>query len=50
MADGPTYGYAIAAEPARTGFGDVKGGTLHPLPARLEQNDLDSHPLTASPA
>ena len=50
MADGPAYGYAIAPEPAQAGLGDVKGGTLHPLLARLEQNDLDSHPLTASPA
>jgi PadR family transcriptional regulator PadR len=50
MADGPAYGYAIASEPAQTGFGDVKGGTLSPLLARLEQNDLDRHPLTASPA
>ncbi len=49
MADGPTDGYAIAAEPAQAGFGDIKGGTLCPLPARLEQNDLDSHPPTASP-
>ena len=40
MADGPAYGYAIAAEPAQTGFGDDKGGTLHPLLTRLEQNDL----------
>ncbi|MGQ1839886.1 PadR family transcriptional regulator [Kocuria turfanensis] len=40
MADGPTYGYAIAADLARAGFGDVKGGTLYPLLARLEKNDL----------
>ncbi|MUN62838.1 PadR family transcriptional regulator [Kocuria sediminis] len=40
MADGPTYGYAIAADLARAGFGDVKGGTLYPLLARLEKNEL----------
>lgn len=40
MADGPTYGYAIAAELAQAGLGDVKGGTLYPLLARLEKNDL----------
>ena len=40
MADGPTYGYAIAAELAGVGLGDIKGGTLYPLLARLENNDL----------
>lgn len=40
MAEGPTYGYAIAAELAEAGFGDIKGGTLYPLLARLEKNDL----------
>ncbi|MGY2063943.1 PadR family transcriptional regulator [Blastococcus sp. SYSU DS0619] len=40
MADGPTYGYAIASELAAAGFGDVKGGTLYPLLARLEKNSL----------
>lgn len=40
MADGPTYGYAIAAELAAAGFGDIKGGTLYPLLARLEKNNL----------
>ena len=42
MADGPTYGYAIAAELAAAGFGDIKGGTLYPLLARLEKNALVS--------
>lgn len=42
MADGPTYGYAIAADLAGAGFGDIKGGTLYPLLARLEKNDLVS--------
>ena len=42
MADGPTYGYAIAADLANAGFGDIKGGTLYPLLARLEKNALVS--------
>lgn len=42
MAEGPTYGYAIAAELAAAGFGDIKGGTLYPLLARLEKNALVS--------
>jgi len=40
IAQGPTYGYAIAARLAASGFGDVKGGTLYPLLARLEKNRL----------
>lgn len=40
MAQGPTYGYAIAADLAASGFGDVKGGTLYPLLARLERKNL----------
>lgn len=40
MADGPSYGYAIAADLAAAGFGDVKGGTLYPLLARLERSEL----------
>jgi PadR family transcriptional regulator PadR len=40
MAAGPTYGYAIAAELAEAGFGEIKGGTLYPLLARLEKNNL----------
>ncbi|WP_324653449.1 PadR family transcriptional regulator [Georgenia sp. H159] len=40
LADGPTYGYAIAAELAESGFGDIKGGTLYPLLGRLEKNEL----------
>lgn len=42
MAEGPTYGYAIAADLATAGFGDIKGGTLYPLLARLEKNALVS--------
>jgi len=40
MVEGPTYGYAIAAHLATAGFGDIKGGTLYPLLARLEKNQL----------
>jgi len=36
VADGPTYGYAIAARLAEAGLGEVKGGTLYPLLTRLE--------------
>lgn len=42
MAQGPTYGYAIAADLAGAGLGNVKGGTLYPLLARLEKNHLVS--------
>ncbi|PKH40312.1 PadR family transcriptional regulator, regulatory protein PadR [Nocardioides alpinus] len=40
IADGPTYGYAIASALADAGLGPVKGGTLYPLLARLEEADL----------
>ncbi|MCE1180604.1 MAG: PadR family transcriptional regulator [Micrococcales bacterium] len=40
LADGPTYGYAIAAALADAGLGTVKGGTLYPLLSRLETADL----------
>lgn len=40
IADGPTYGYAIAEVLARSGFGTVKGGTLYPLLSRLESSGL----------
>lgn len=36
LADGPTYGYAIAAALEDAGLGTVKGGTLYPLLSRLE--------------
>lgn len=32
-----SYGYAISLALERNGFGTVKGGTLYPLLARLEQ-------------
>ena len=40
IAGGPTYGYAIASALADAGLGTVKGGTLYPLLARLEQEGL----------
>ncbi len=40
LADGPTYGYAIAARLADAGLGAIKGGTLYPLLGRLEAGGL----------
>ncbi len=40
LADGPTYGYAIAQRIAEAGIGVVKGGTLYPLLTRLETEDF----------
>jgi PadR family transcriptional regulator PadR len=40
VADGPTYGYAIAGRLADAGLGSVKGGTLYPILARLEAEGL----------
>ena len=36
VADGPTYGYAIAGRLADAGLGSIKGGTLYPILTRLE--------------
>ncbi|WP_022924363.1 PadR family transcriptional regulator [Serinicoccus marinus] len=36
LLDGPSYGYAITQRLAEAGLGTVKGGTLYPLLARLE--------------
>ncbi len=36
MADGPSYGYAINTQLSEAGVGEIKGGTLYPLLARLE--------------
>ena len=38
IADGPTYGYAIALALADQGFGEIKGGTLYPLLGRFEES------------
>ncbi len=40
LADGATYGYAIASRLADSGLGAVKGRTLHPLLNRLESAEL----------
>ena len=40
LADGETYGYAIASRLANSGLGVVKGGTLYPLLNRLESAGL----------
>lgn len=38
LADGPTYGYELAARLTQSGLGRIKGGTLYPLLRRFEQN------------
>lgn len=40
VAEGETYGYLIAQRLVDGGLGTVKGGTLYPLLARLEQEGL----------
>ena len=40
LAEGETYGYAISARLAESGFGAVKGGTLYPLLTRFEDAGL----------
>ena len=40
LADGPTYGYAIASRLSDSGLGLIKGGTLYPLLNRLEAAGL----------
>ena len=40
IAAGPTYGYAIASALTDAGLGSIKGGTLYPLLARLEEAGL----------
>ena len=40
IAAGPTYGYAISSALGDIGLGTVKGGTLYPLLARLEEAGL----------
>ncbi|WP_181309759.1 PadR family transcriptional regulator [Nocardioides campestrisoli] len=42
LAQGPTYGYALASALEDAGFGTVKGGTLYPLLGRLETAGLVS--------
>jgi PadR family transcriptional regulator, regulatory protein PadR len=40
VAEGSTYGYAIAARLHEAGLGTVKGGTLYPILTRLETEGL----------
>lgn len=40
LADGPTYGYAIAQRLADEGLGQLRGGTLYPLLSRFESAGL----------
>lgn len=50
---GPTYGYQITADLAAAGLGTIKGGTLYPLLARLEEAGLVSvewRPSESGPA
>jgi PadR family transcriptional regulator PadR len=47
VADGPTYGYAIAGRLQEAGLGEVKGGTLYPLLTRLEGDELVSSSWSA---
>lgn len=40
LAESPNHGYAIAVRLQEYGLGTVKGGTLYPLLARLEEQGL----------
>jgi PadR family transcriptional regulator PadR len=40
VAEGPTYGYAVAQRLQGAGLGSIKGGTLYPVLTRLEQEGL----------
>lgn len=40
VAEGETYGYAVAQRLQQAGLGAVKGGTLYPVLTRLEQEGL----------
>lgn len=40
LAEGPSHGYAITTRLAAAGLGQLKGGTLYPLLARLEGDGL----------
>ena len=40
VAEQETYGYAVAQRLQDAGLGTVKGGTLYPVLARLEQDGL----------
>lgn len=38
VAEGETYGYAVAQRLQEAGLGTIKGGTLYPVLARLEED------------
>lgn len=40
VAEGETYGYVILQRLHAAGLGTIKGGTLYPILARLEQDGL----------
>lgn len=40
VAEGETYGYAVAQRLQAAGLGVIKGGTLYPVLARLEEDGL----------
>lgn len=40
VAEGETYGYAVAQRLQGAGLGSIKGGTLYPVLIRLEQEGL----------
>ena len=40
VADGETYGYAVAQQLKTAGLGTVKGGTLYPILNRLQDDGL----------
>jgi PadR family transcriptional regulator PadR len=40
VAEQATYGYAVAQQLRAAGLGTIKGGTLYPVLARLEQDGL----------
>ncbi len=40
VAEGRTYGYAVAQRLHEAGLGTIKGGTLYPVLTRLEQEGL----------
>lgn len=52
LLEGPSYGYALTQKLAEAGLGTVKGGTLYPLLARLEDGglvDVDWRPGEGGP-
>ena len=48
LAEGASYGYAISQHLEEAGLGNIKGGTLYPLLARLEAEMLVAGTWSAS--